>query len=102
MTIKEFSSKHSSTFFWATIILAILLLISLIKLNNNSRYPSMMRQNRGTQFNRSNTNPNINNNIQRPMMNNGVIQNPTAIPTPIQNITNIKSTTTVNTSVKKQ
>ncbi len=28
MTIKEFSHKHASVFFWATIVLAVLLIIS--------------------------------------------------------------------------
>jgi hypothetical protein len=97
MTIKEFSHKHGLVFFWATIVLAVLLLITLIcssGIFRTYRYPNMMRQDRNIEYNRRNTN----NNTQRPMVNGQSFQNRTGI---IDN-SQPQSTTSVNTSITNQ
>lgn len=43
MTIKEFSHKHSLVFFWATIVLALLFVVTAAGRMHGDRYGRMMR-----------------------------------------------------------
>jgi hypothetical protein len=92
MTIKEFSHKNGLVFFWTTIILAVLLLITMTfscltrfeRFSNDYRYKNETRQDRNIRG------------IQRPMMNGQGLQSRL-------NVTDVdQSTTSVNTSVTNQ
>lgn len=67
MTIKEFAHKHSLTFFWSTIVLAIIILLVLVSGFNRDRFEGR-RDFRDRDFDRRGGQM-----MNRPMMNN---QNP--------------------------
>ena len=70
MTIKEFSHKHSLVFFWATVVLAVLLILTAVAGENQGRRGEMMRggydREGGRMMNRQGGN--YNNGNQRQMM----------------------------------
>jgi hypothetical protein len=68
MTIKEFSHKHSLVFFWATIVLALLFVVTAAGRRDDYRYGHMMRNGNdyGGQRMRM-MNPNVNYNATVPV-----------------------------------
>lgn len=95
MTIKEFSHKHSLVFFWTTVILAILLLITMT-FNCLTRFERLERFDGGYRYqNETRQDRNIRG-VQRPMMNGQGFQDRL-------NVIDVdQSTTSVNTSITNQ
>ena len=93
MTIKEFSNKNGLVFFWSTIILAILLLITMT-------FGCMMRCNdgEGYRYRENMQQERVKRGSQRPMMNGQGFQDRSGI---IDNV-QPQSTTSVNTSIENQ